>query len=109
MINHLDKLLEEQGLKYEDLNYEEREFYNKASFSTKGLSISDLKEKILELKDSIAMQLADTPDNEGSYEKNRTLKARLQNYITLYAFLVTPEKAEQALKRALDNKQNNNL
>lgn len=101
MENLLDKVLEEQGLNYEDLSLAERETYNKANFSTQKLTLSDLKEHIRYMKDSIASQLADTPETDK--RTNLYLKARLKNYILLEAFIVRPEKAAESYRKALEN------
>lgn len=106
MPNLLDKVLEEYGLKYEDLNASERETYNSKVFEVKNLSITDLKEKIIDMKNSIALQLCDVlvdANDVDSIKKDFHLKARLKNYLMLEAFLTSPEKAEKALRDSLNN------
>lgn len=97
MENILDKILEEQGLNYEDLNQSEKDTYNKANFSIKKLTVGDIKAYVGEMKDSLALQLANSSSEEDL--KNIFLKARLKNYILMEAFLLRPEKAEEALKK----------
>lgn len=99
MENLKDKILEEYGLHYEDLNIEERETYNSSYFNLKTLSIEDIKNYISDMKNSIALQLTDIKGDE--FEKNIILKARLKNYLLLEAFLTAPDKAEKALRESL--------
>jgi len=101
-VNILDKILEEQGLSYEDLNPIERETYNRANFSLKTISVGDIKKYISGMKNSVAIQLADLPDDD---PKNAVLKARLKNYALLEAFLTRPEKAEEAIRKQLGKKK----
>ena len=101
-INTLDKILEEQGLQYEDLDAAERETYRKANFDLKILSIGDVKNYVSYMKDSVALLLSDTPSNEEV--KVIHLQARLKNYILLEAFLTAPEKAEEAFRKQMDKK-----
>jgi len=98
--NALDRLLKAQGLNYEDLNPEEKLTYNKSSFNLQKLTVSDVKNYVSDMKNSIALQLTDTP--EESVAVRHILSARLKNYILLEAFLVRPEKAEEALNRQLE-------
>jgi len=102
MTNLLDKALEDLGLKYDDLNVAERETYRQKSFQAKTLTIPDLIDNVRVMKDSVALQLSDTPDMEENQDTNCKLKARLKNYIVLEAFLTSPEKAERALKQSLE-------
>lgn len=100
-MNLLDKILDEQGLRYEDLNMVERETYQQAVFSSQNLSLDDVKTNVIEMKNSIAMQLCDVPDDKDHTDTNCKLKARLKNYLILEAFLTVPEKAEKALQNSL--------
>lgn len=102
MINPIDKLLDEQGLKYEDLNMVERETYKAMNFDVEAIASGDLKQHIVEMKNSIALQLCDV-DGEKDKQKDVILKARLKNYILLDAFLNAPAKAEKAIRDALKN------
>lgn len=100
-MNPLDKLLEENGLRYEDLNSEERNTYNQQYFSVQKLTVEDVKRYVIDMKNSIALQLTDSSILHPF--KDNTLKARLKNYILMEAFLTTPDKAEAALKKAVSN------
>ncbi len=103
MPNLLDKVLEEYGLNYEDLNIEERETYNQKMFDVKNLTVADLLVHIQDMKNAIALQLSDVPDDEEHRDLNSKLKARLKNYLVQEAFITSPDKAEKAIRDALKN------
>lgn len=100
--NIFDKILESQGISYDDLNPIEKETYHSKQFQPKKLTLDVVLEYVRGMKDSIAIQLADTPDDTDSLDTNRKLKARLKNYVLFEAFLTAPEKAERAMKRAIE-------
>ena len=102
MENLMDKILEERGLNYEDLNQAERDTYNRGNFSTKQITVSDIKNYVAYMKDSIALQLTDTPTSDP--DTLHVLQARLKNYIVLEDFLLRPEKAEEAFRKSLEAK-----
>lgn len=109
MPNLLDKILEENGIKYEDLNPQERETYSQKVFEVQSLSLGDLKDHIVNMKNSIALQLTSSMgDGEIDIRKELILKARLQNYLLLEAFLTAPEKAEKAIRDSLKNIRKDN-
>jgi len=101
-MNLLDRILEKQGLNYEDLNHEEREVYNKANFNMKSLSVGDVKHYVSLMKNSVALQISDTPIDETN--KIIILQARLKNYVLLEAFLMKPEIAEKAFRAGMEAK-----
>jgi len=107
MGNLLDKLLEKQGLNYENLNAEEKETYNKANFSIQKLTVEDVARYVTSMKNSIALQLVNLAElDEDSFaeaEHELFLKARLKNYILMEAFLLAPAKAEEALGKSFDS------
>ena len=96
--NILDRILEEQGLHYEDLNAVEKETYNRSNFNLQKLSVADVLTYVTDMKNSIALQLAGLAEDDA---KNVLLKARLMNYILLESFLMRPEKAEEALRKQM--------
>jgi hypothetical protein len=103
-MNLLDKALEDLGIKYEDLSSDEKVTFNQSNFQLQNLTIDDVKRYVIEMKNSIGLQLANAVGTEKVEERRELiLKARLQNYILLEAFLTSPEKAERALKNALSN------
>jgi hypothetical protein len=93
-MNPLDKILNDYGLKYEDLNIEERDTYNQANFKLKEMTVADIRKYVSDMKNSIALQICDV-------EYDVALKARLKNYILLEAFLSSPDAAEKALRDAM--------
>ena len=99
MENLKDKILEEYGLKYEDLNIEERETYQSSYFNVKTLTVGDVRDYVTNMKNAIALQLSDLSGKD--FEKNLILKARLKNYLLLETFLSAPDKAEKALREGL--------
>ena len=101
MENVWDRILKDQGLNYEDLTKAEQETYNKANFSSKTLSIGDIKNYISYMKNAVAMKLSDTLEGD---LKNPVLKARLKNYILIEMFLTTPERTEEAFKEQIKKK-----
>lgn len=103
-MNLLDKLLEEKGISYEQLNPAEKETYNSKNFDIPTLTLGDLKENVFYMLISIAEQLSSqlvVTDEDKA--KDSMLKARLKNYILLHSFLTAPEKAEKALRKQLEN------
>jgi len=106
MLNLLDRVLEEEGLKYEDLNALERETYNQQIFQLQTLTIGDLKDRLQDLINSIALQLSNMQViTNADKRKDDVLKARLQNYLLLVAFLTAPDKAEKAVRDSLKNRK----
>ena len=105
-MNYLDDILRDQGLEYEDLNYEEREFYNAANVKTQTVTPTDLNNRIVELIYSLCLQLTETSDDQKHYQENRVLKARLKNYLLLHLYLDSPKKAQEALKASIEARKN---
>jgi histidyl-tRNA synthetase len=107
----IDEILDKLGLKYEDLNPSEKEtFHSMLSAVEKSkLSPEKLQEYIQHMKYSIEEELSKEPEYTKVFifrfrnDRNIFLKARLRNYMLLEAFLMTPEKAKEALERALGN------
>jgi hypothetical protein len=78
-------------LDLENLNYKERESYQKWVEKSKlgQLSVGDLKEEMLKLIFSATRELVEIENNQD--EKNTHLKARVKNYLLMYDILVTPD------------------
>lgn len=99
-----DKILERVGLKYEDLDKPgftgEKEEYVRMlrSLEENKLSVPKLKDYIRSMRDHVAEALTKTKHNS---KQDLFLKARLRNYMLLEAFLSTPEKAKEALEKAI--------
>lgn len=85
------------------LNIAERESYNALlqQVMNHELTLNDFKNYVIKMKDAICLELAELPNWDS--EKNTNLKARLKVYITMIAFLETPEKAKAAFDRAVAN------
>jgi len=96
----LDQILERIGLKYEDLSGVEKETLRKwmEDLGKSQIGIENIKTYVDSMRDSVAEELTKT--GHGT-KQDLFLKARLRNYMLLGAFLSTPEKAKQALDRAL--------
>lgn len=105
----IDKLLEQAGLKYDDLSNEEKEtlFAWEEALQKSQLSVEKIKEYISSMKDVISGEISKEPifirififkvENPQLIR----LQARLRNYILLEAFLSTPEKAKQQIENAI--------
>ena len=97
---NIDQLLEKAGLTYEELTSMERDTLNTwmDSLQKSKVSISNVKGYIASMRDAVEMELTKTTNNS---KQDLLLKARLKNYMLLEAFLSTPEKAKEALDRAI--------
>ncbi len=96
----IDKILEQLGLKYEDLSRTEQETFESWSTALEKsvVTISDVRNYVSSMRDSVEQELTKVDYNN---KQDILLKARLRNYMLLEAFLSTPEKARQALDRAM--------
>ena len=93
-------MLKKYNLKYEDLNQAERETFNMwlESLQKGTLTTEKVKDYLLNMKASVEQEL--TKSDVGS-KQDLFLKARLRNYMLLEAFLSSPQKAKEAIERAL--------
>jgi len=96
----IDEILKKFGLKYEELKAEEKEtLYSWMEALNKSkLTLETVKTYIASMRDAVEQELTKTGHNS---KQDLFLKARLRNYMLLEAFLSTPEKAKQALERAM--------
>ena len=96
----IDEILTKLGLKYEDLSKVERETLHTwmESLDKNTVTLASVKTYISSMKDSVEQEL--TKIDNGS-KQDIFLKARLRNYMLLEAFLFGPEKAKQAIDRAI--------
>lgn len=96
----MDKILEKLNLKYEDLNFSERETLNLwlETLNKGQITLEDVKAHITSMKDSVETELANTSHNT---KQDLFLKARLRNYILLEGFLSSPERAKRAIEQQL--------
>lgn len=97
---NIDQLLEKAGLTYEELTSVERDTLNQwmESLQKSKVSVSNVRSYIASMRDGVEIELTKTTHNS---KQDLLLKARLKNYMLLEAFLATPEKAKEALDRAI--------
>jgi hypothetical protein len=101
-----EQIEEKFGLKIENLNALERETYNKMLEAVQKAQIDHLKlrEYIISMRDAIERELINEPEFIRIFlwkvenRKQILLKARLQNYMLLESFLISPERAKQQLE-----------
>ena len=96
----LDEILQKVGLKYDELTSEEKETLHSwvDALGQSSLSVAKVKDHITTMRHAVSLELVKT---KGDSKKDMHLKARLNNYVLLEALLSTPEKAQEALDRAL--------
>lgn len=102
----IEEILKKYNLKYEDLKPVEKETLNTWLDALKQgqLTIEKVRDYIRTMRDSVEHEL--TKSSVGNKD-DLFLKARLRNLMLLEAFLSTPEKAKQAINRALAGIANN--
>ena len=98
----MDKLLEKYGLKFEDLEDNERETLDGwlVALQSSKMSVEKIKEYIHAMKEAVESELAKS--DLGS-KQDLFLKARLRNYMLLSAFMTSPEKAKEQIEAALSS------
>lgn len=96
----IDEILKRFNLKYDDLTIAEKDtlFSWTEALNQNQLSVERIKTYISQMRDAVEIELAKS--TLGSKE-DIFLKARLRNYMLLESFLTSPEKAKQAMERAL--------
>ena len=96
----MDNILEKVGLKFEDLNPIEKEtlFTWQEALQKSQLSLENVKTYIKSMRDAVEVELTKTDLDS---KQDMFLKARLRNYMLLEAFLSTPERAKEALDKAI--------
>lgn len=96
----IDDILNKFGLKYEDLNSMEKETLNNwlQGLNKGEITLGRIKDYLSAMRDSVEQELAETKHNT---RQDIFLKARLRNYMLLISFLVSPEKAKEALEKAV--------
>lgn len=98
----IDELLTKVGLKYEDLNIDEKETLTSwmEALQKNQLSVERIKEHIMFMRESVENELTKHNLNP---KQDLFLKARLRNYMLLEAFMSTPEKAKQQMESAISS------
>ncbi len=102
---------EKLGLKIEDLKAAEKETYFAMldTVQKAQLTPEKLREYIVSLRDTVARELINEPEFNYIFifkvanRRQILLKARLQNYLLLEAFLDSPNKAQEALEGMISN------
>lgn len=98
MIDNILKLFGiEEDVTYDELSDTDQEIYREwqDKLEVGGLTIEDIKKYVHALRQSVDLELSQTPQND---PKDVYLKARLRNYVLLEAFLTAPDLAREALK-----------
>lgn len=97
----LAEILTKLGIKWEDLNADEKATYQKWSELLKGeMTLDKIKEFLKTEIGRIEMEWA-VPDN--SKEKDNFLKAQMRILKTLSAFISSPERSREFLEQHLSN------
>ncbi len=96
----VDDILMKIGLKYEDLTEAERETLTQWTqvLQSNQLTLDSVRQFVRSLRDGVEQELTKT--DFGS-KQDMFLKARLRNLMLLEAFMVGPEKAKEAVDRAI--------
>ena len=110
-MNVTSAIEEKLGLKIENLNAVEKETYYKMLevVQKSQLNPDKLKEYIVSMREAVQRELINEPEFNYIFifkvanRKQILLKARLQNYLLLENFLVSPQKAQQALEEMIAN------
>lgn len=105
----IDSILEKFNLKFEDLTSVERETFLTwlDALQKNQLSLDKVREYIHVARAAVEEQLINEPEFIRIFlfkvenRKQILLKARLRNYMLIEAFLSSPEKAQEAIERAL--------
>ena len=116
----IEDILKPLGIKYEELDSEghsgERDALNSwlEALSKSKVTIESIREYITSMKAGVEKELTEYPEGKlikiwfikirigRDKDKELMLKARLRNYMLLEAFLSTPERAKQALEKAVE-------
>ena len=96
----INEILEKAGLKFDDLNANEREtlFTWEEALAKSQISVEKVKTYINSMKAAVEQELTTAGLNS---KQDLFLKARLRNYMLLEGFLSSPERAKEALDRAV--------
>jgi hypothetical protein len=105
----IDSILEKFNLKFEDLTSVERETFLTwlDALQKNQLSLEKVREYIHTARSAVEEQLVNEPEFIRIFlfkvenRKQIFLKARLRNYMLIEAFLSSPDKAKEAIERAL--------
>lgn len=98
----LQRFTKRDDIKYEDLTPAERDTFQRylGDLEKSVITLASVRDYISQMKQQVEQELTKVGLDD---ETDTFLKARLRNYMLLEAFLSTPEKARQALEKALGN------
>ena len=96
----INEILEKAGLKFDDLDASEREtlYTWEEALAKSQISVESIKTYINTMKAAVEQELSVAGLNS---KQDLFLKARLRNYMLLEGFLSSPERAKEALDRAV--------
>jgi len=96
----MDEILSKFGLKYGDLEKDEKETLKTwmEALSKNELNLEKVREYLSSMRSSVEQELTKVGHNT---KEDIFMKARLRNYMLLEAFLSTPERAKKAIEQAL--------
>lgn len=123
MVDPLNEVLERNNLKYEDLTAHEREYLLKwlETIKSNTLTVPRIKEYISGMRAQVEQELTEKSDVPTTWlgimsflipiigiirkwyadQRQVELKARLRSYALLEAMVTSPEKAQEAVDRAV--------
>lgn len=92
-----------QDINYEELTPDEKETYKSWLTEVEKMKISPemAAAYVTRMKNIVAKELAELPDNKKNQTKNAFLKARLMNYTLFEEFFATPQRAREELERRI--------
>ena len=106
----LSKLLEDKGIKYEDLNAAEKETLSKweQTLAKNELTLQHVKDYIPRLIEAVEREITDVKESTSIWsflfrKKDIFLKARLRNYLMIQDFLSTPDRAKKYIEQSIQN------
>lgn len=108
---NIDEILSKVGIEEKDLKVAERDTLDRwvQALKQKATTVQSIKEYLEEARDIVEKELIHEPEFKRVFfglikvpNRNQILlKARLENYLLLLAFMISPEKAQAAMERAL--------
>lgn len=105
----LDELLAKLGMDYKDLTSAEIDTLNEwmGKVQQKSITVDGIKDIVIRMKDAVERELVLEPEFlyilffKFLNRKQIYLKARLHNYLLLIDFLSGPDRAKEALDKAI--------
>ena len=107
----LTSLLEQHGIKYEDLNALEKETLQKWQqlLNTNELTLPAVKDFVAKLIEAVEREITDLKESTSfwtwiaAWKKDFYLKARLKNYLMIQDFLTGPDRARKHIEQSISN------